>query len=91
MPQALCVDKSGKVYVVDYHNYRVQVFDANGNFLLKFGSQGTGNGQFSQLGGVCVDSLGNIYVTDEVNSTVQKFDSNGNFLEVFASNGVLLG
>jgi hypothetical protein len=56
------------------------VFNSNGTFLLKFGSWGTGNGQFDGPYGVAVDSTGNIYVADTGNDRIQVFDSSGAFL-----------
>jgi DNA-binding beta-propeller fold protein YncE len=78
------VDSSGNVYVSDYSNKRIQKFDSSGNFLLKWGSEGAGDGQFTLPLGVAVDSSDNVYVTDGsaagVGNRVQKFDSSGNFL-----------
>ncbi len=51
-----------------------------------FGSQGSGNGQFSgELGaGVAIDqSNGDVYVTDLAYHRVVKFDSAGNFLQAW--------
>jgi len=50
------------------------------HFLLKFGSEGSGTGQFGGISGIVVDSSGNIFVGDGENSRIQKFDSNGKFL-----------
>lgn len=33
LPHSVCTDSAGKVYVADRENHRVQVFDADGNFL----------------------------------------------------------
>ncbi len=49
-------------------------------FLLKWGTPGTGDGQFSWPQGVTVDSDGNVYVADAYNERIQKFTSSGNFL-----------
>jgi len=56
-------------------------------FAFKFGSFGTGNGQFQVPQGVAVDSAGNIYVADTRNSRIQVFDSSGNFLFKFGGFG----
>ena len=69
------MDSSGNVYVSDSENDRMQKFDSSGNFLLKWGSQGTGDGQFQSPKGVAVDSSGNVYVADTNNSRIQKFSS----------------
>ena len=54
---------------------------------MKFGSSGSGNGQFNAPYGIAVDSTGNIYVSESLNHRVQVFDSNGVFLRKFGSNG----
>ncbi|MBL8207217.1 MAG: VCBS repeat-containing protein [Blastocatellia bacterium] len=60
------------------------------NFLLAWGSLGSGNGQFTQPSGVAVDRAGNVYVSDN-NSRIQKFDSYGNFLLKWGSQGAGIG
>jgi sugar lactone lactonase YvrE len=56
---------------------------ASVNFVLKWGSPGSGDGEFAAgggPGGVAVDAAGNVYVVDVFNHRIQKFDSNGNFI-----------
>jgi tripartite motif-containing protein 71 len=73
-PDALAVDVVGHVYATDRGNYRVQKFDANGNFLGAFGSIGQGPGQFiSRPYGLAADMAGNMFASD-LTGTVQKFD-----------------
>ena len=62
-PDGIAVDSSGNVYVSDYYNERIQKFDSNGNFITKWGTQGSGNGQFVEPEGVAIDSSGNVYVS----------------------------
>jgi tripartite motif-containing protein 71 len=77
---SIAVDKDDYVYVTDHHN-RVQKFDSNGNFLMKFGETGYGDGEFAILYGVAVDDEGNIYTTDWSEYEIQKFNSEGEFLQ----------
>ena len=88
----IAVDASGDVYVgesttIAYpDNVRIQKFDSNGNFITKWGSHGTGDGQFGSISGIAFDTLGNIYVADYSNKRIQKFDSDGNFILKWGSN-----
>jgi DNA-binding beta-propeller fold protein YncE len=75
------------VYVVDYMNIRIQKFNDDGSFISKWGSEGTGDGQFGVPHGIEVDSSGHVYVADMNNCNVQKFDSEGNFLLKWGSQG----
>ena len=56
-------------------------------FVTKWGTQGTGDGQFMYLLGVAVDTSGNVYVADTQNNRIQKFSSTGSFLTKWGSLG----
>jgi len=58
-------------------------------FVTKWGSIGTGDGQFGTSGpyGIAVDISGNVYVADTGNGRIQKFNSNGVFLAKWGSYG----
>jgi uncharacterized protein (TIGR03663 family) len=79
-PRGLAVDSGGRIYVADGNNHRIQVFDANGQFITQWGSQGAGPGQFQEPWGVAVDQDGNVYIADTWNHRIQKFDAEGRFL-----------
>ena len=44
------------MYVADSYNHRIQKFDSDGNFITKWGSKGTGDGEFNTPHGISVDS-----------------------------------
>ena len=48
--------------------------------VKKWGSKGTGEGQFTVPYNVDVDSKGDVWVADRGNPRIQKFDKDGNFL-----------
>jgi len=56
-------------------------------FVTKWGSEGSGDGQFKIPSGVAVDSSGNVYVADMQNNRIQKFSSDGTFLTKWGSEG----
>src|SRR5205085_4947682 len=68
-------------------NHRIQKFTSAGVFLTKWGSNGTGDGQFNGPQGVAVDAADNVYVADTNNNRIQKFNSTGTFLTKWGSNG----
>ena len=56
-------------------------------FLAKWGSLGTGDGQFRHPWGVAIDSADNVHVVDTRNHRIQKFDSDSRFLTKWGSYG----
>jgi tripartite motif-containing protein 71 len=69
------VDYGGRVWVGDEENGRVQQFTEAGEYVNKFGSKGTGSGQFS-FGwpmGIASNDEGVIWVADTGNNRVQRW------------------
>jgi sugar lactone lactonase YvrE len=79
-PQDVAVDNDGNVYVTDTLNNRVEIFDADGNFISAFGKNGDGPGYFTRPKGIAVDSDGHIWVADQVSDRLQVFNKDGQLL-----------
>ena len=90
-PSNVAVDKEGNVYVSDTMNNRVQIFDADGKFISKFGKAGDGPGDFARPKGICIDSDGHIWVADAFTNRIQIFDREGHLLAFFGTGGDLPG
>lgn len=78
----------GKVFVADYANHRVQIFDPHGKFIAKFGEGGESDGQFHKASALSMDSEGNLYIADQFNFRIQKFTNDGTFITKWGSEGV---
>ena len=78
-PTDVELDSLGNILVVDSFNERVQKFDKNGNFIMKFGKSGIGNGEFNTPFELAIDSSDNIFVVDNNNNRVQVFNSDGGY------------
>src|SRR5437870_8169714 len=63
------------------------VCPACGTFVTKWGSFGSGDGQFNQPRGVAVDGSGNVFVDDTGNNRIQKFTNTGTFVTKWGSFG----
>jgi DNA-binding beta-propeller fold protein YncE len=85
---ALAAAPGGDVYVSDTLNHRVQRFSAEGEFLGKWGTPGSGDGELMTPTGIAVaPRTGEVYVVDTENHRVQRFDATGGFLGAFGSEG----
>ena len=76
-----------QVYVCDYYNHRIQVFDLDLNFIRSIGSRGKGVGEFDAPEDVKFDTAGNMYVAEAGNKRVQVIDSSGYFIQFFGQEG----
>lgn len=79
-PQGVAVDTDGNVYVTDTLNNRVEIFDADGNFISTFGKAGDGPGYFARPKGIAIDPDGHIWVADEMQDRLQVFNREGQLL-----------
>lgn len=90
-PRGLTVDPSGKFWVADTGNDRLQKFSIEGNLLHVIGKSGSGEGEFRSPSAVAISRKGKIYVADTGNRRVQAFTSKGMFLGMFGKAGKLAG
>lgn len=49
-------------------------------FITQWGSEGSGNGQFSLPWSIAIDPAGDVYVADLANDRIQKFDNGGGYI-----------
>jgi DNA-binding beta-propeller fold protein YncE len=90
-PTNVAVDKDGNVYITDTLNDRVEVFDADGNFVRTWGKNGDGPGDFARPKGITVDCDGHIWVADAMLNRIQVFTPEGQLLMAVGGFGILPG
>ncbi len=79
--RGMTMDRAGNVYVVDGRNYRIAVYDNEGNYVRSFGRQGSGPGEFRSIEIVQFD--GDIFTLwDSNNRRMTRFHRDGTFLDV---------
>jgi DNA-binding beta-propeller fold protein YncE len=91
LPTGVAVDSEGNVYVTDTLNNRVEIFDAEGNFISTFGKNGDGPGFLARPKGIAIDCDGHLWVVDAVQSRVQVFNREGQLLIYFGAPGAYPG
>ena len=86
-PAFVAVAPDGTVLVSDGMNFRIQAFDAHGDFKHAFGDHGDTPGAFARPKDLAVDSEGHVYVVDAAFNNIQIFDQSGQLLLTFAAVG----
>ena len=85
-PRSIDISESGDIYIAEWANDRVSVWDENGTFLYSFGKRGSADGDFHEPS--CLSVSGNeIYVGDWSRHNVQVFNLSGEFLRTWGSYG----
>ena len=83
-PHAITIDKEGLIYVGDRENFRIQIFDGDGNFLRQWNHVGS-------PWGLDITEDQKLFMTDGHNNRVVKLDLDGGILGVLGEFGKLPG
>ena len=76
-----------ELYVCDYGNSRVNVFDLELKFVRTFGKTTEGPGKLTNPADVALDKRGNVYVADYSSHKVVVFSPDGSYLSHFGGEG----
>ena len=86
-PEGVTIDREGFVYVADTYNHGIQKFTTAGHFVVKWGSEGNGEGELLFPSDVAVDNNGFVYITEWGNNRIQKFTTGGQFVGRWGNRG----
>ena len=83
-PGGIACDSTGKVYVADSWNQRIQVFTAEGEFLTRFSG---GRGELNKPYDLSVDTSDTVYVSDGDSHSILLFTLEGHYVTSFGRKG----
>ena len=91
VPTNVAVDADENLYVSDTYNNRIEIFDADGNFIRVWGKAGDRPGTFMRPKGIAVDVDGHVWVADAMQDRLQCFTQEGQLLMALGSHGEFAG
>lgn len=91
VPTNVALDSDNNLYVSDSYNSRIEIFDADGNFIREFGKAGDRPGTLFRPKGIAIDVDGHVWVADAVQDRVQCFTPEGDLLIWMGTHGRLPG
>lgn len=88
-PEGVAVDRAtGRVYVTDTFNHRIQRFSATGTFQTKWGYRGRGTGDAMDYPrGVAVGADGSVWLNNTRSANIKHYTAAGGFLGDFGDQG----
>ncbi|MFL5843954.1 MAG: hypothetical protein ACJ762_04605 [Solirubrobacteraceae bacterium] len=92
-PEDVAIDFSGRIWVADTGNHRLQLFSAAGGFIRKLGrdagagTSGSAGGEFNLPASIVIDGAGNLLVAEAGNHRIQRLNEFGGFLGEWGKNG----
>jgi DNA-binding beta-propeller fold protein YncE len=92
----ICVDNDKNIFVSDREPNdsdpcKIQKFDSQGNFILRFGEYGTNEGQFHMPLGMNIDVNNYLYICDTSNKRIQKFNVEAEFISIWSDSTKIEG
>jgi len=90
-PLDLKVDNQGRVYVMDWGDVHIKVYDSQGRFLRTIGRQGQGPGEFDTPSFFNLTKSGKICILDGRQRRVTFLTSQGEYVSSFRFDGFFSG
>jgi hypothetical protein len=86
--RGLCYS-NGYIYAVSRSAFWCAKWTTTGSYVSKWGTKGSGDGQFDTPIGICADAHGNIYISEgSPNCRISAFTSDGGFLGKVSITGI---
>ena len=86
-PDYIAVSTNDQLLVANRGHHCISMFTLDGNYVGKFGTQGTGRGQLCTPTGIATSMHGYIFVSEIDNHRVSIFDKDGIFIHIFGLKG----
>ena len=79
-PWGIAVGQNGHIFVADYFQHQINVFDKQRKYIRSFCQKGSGNGQLNRPEGIAVDCDNRLYIGNYSNKRIEVVESDGTFV-----------
>ena len=86
----ISVDKEERIYVLDYSEANIKVFNKNGDYLKTIGRKGQGPGEMTSPFAICITKKNEIVVQDLNNHQISFFSLEGRYLKAISTAEVII-
>ena len=86
----IAVDKEERIYVLDYKEAHIKVFNKNGNYHKTLGGKGQGPGEFSAPFSICITNQNEIMVQDLNNRRIIFLSLDGTYLKSHSTAKIII-
>jgi len=76
-PNQIQVDSRGSIYMLDWGDFKIQVYDSSGAWIRTIGREGQGPGEFSMPAYFTLSSRDTIYLNDARNRRINVYNTAG--------------
>ena len=87
-PFDVTFDNEGYLYVAECYIHCIKKFASTGQYISKFGSEGSNPGHLDHPTSITTDNNNLVYVTEVANHRVSIFDTNGCLIQCFGMYGI---
>ena len=81
----ISVDREEKIYVLDYSEANIKVFNKNGDYLKTIGRKGQGPGEMTSPFAICITNRNEIVIQDLNNHQISFFSLEGRYLKAIST------
>ncbi|HEY4320353.1 MAG TPA: 6-bladed beta-propeller [Gemmatimonadales bacterium] len=79
--RGIALTRSGNIFVLEFKDQELRVFDPKGSFLRRAGRRGAGPGELGNANGIAIGADDVVWMNDEQNSRFSLYRADGNFLK----------
>ncbi len=83
------VDGEGSIFVLDFKEQKIKVFDKTGKLLRQIGKPGQGPGELGMASGIQLMADGTLVIEDATNRRLAYFKPDGEFIRNISTSGML--